>query len=165
MRFRLLAGSIILTALLVNFFIASCTGSSKEDKGKATTDSHQIQAGVIILTDGDPTTGELTLKDDNGRPAHTFKVDHGQKIKWILRGNNPNVRQIVDITLKDMEGNTEIFSGKPERDGNSNNWKATVRNDAFGENEYYNIIWLDKDGVQRIYDPLIQVRPRPTTTQ
>jgi len=124
------------------------------------TTAQGVRNGVITITDGDPLTGELVMRDDSGRTAHTFNAEHGQTIKWVVHPNS-NVEEIVDITpKKDSTDNANIFSDLPKADGNSRNWKATIDTNADGLHEWYNIIWKDKGGKERIYDPLIQVKPK-----
>lgn len=124
------------------------------------TKAQAFRNGVITITDGDTLTGQLVMKDDNGQTAHNFNAEHGQMIKWIVHPNS-NIAEIVDITPKrDSADNYNIFSDLPKTDGDSRNWKATIDTNADGLHEWYNIIWKDKDGKERTYDPLIQVKPK-----
>ncbi len=38
-------------------------------------------------------------------------------------------------------------------------WEGTIDESAGGKQENYFIEWLDKGGIQRKHDPLIQVKP------
>ncbi len=130
------------------------TGSNAYD------DELNIEAladAIIKITDANSSTEQLTLKDKDNNSAREFKANRGQKIKWVVQTNKVN--NIVDITQKDRDGNHNIFSKRPSRVGNSKNFEGTISRETPHEEEWYNIIWEDKDGVERTDDPLIQVNP------
>jgi hypothetical protein len=139
------------------FYLLPSYNAATKTKGVTTTQA--FRKGVITITGGDPSTGKLTMTDDSGHAAHNFHADHGQVIMWILHPN-PDVEEILDITQKDTTENYNIFSDLPIAIGGSKNWKATIDSNTDNPFEWYNIIWKDKGGKERIYDPLIQVKPK-----
>ena len=97
------------------------------------------------------------MQDVNEHSADTFKVSHGQTIKWML-GRHQIVTKITNIYKKDSSEN--VFSVGPNSVGGSSlNWVGTIDVHAAGKTEEYNIDWIGTDGKSHTFDPFIQVKP------
>ena len=106
---------------------------------------------VITITASDPSTGELTLSDHGNTVA-----SRSQKVTWVVSPNS-GVKAIIGITVK--EGSTNVFDPLPKQLGNSANWRGTISPTIeVPAEELYNIIWIDGDDNEHVYDPKIQVK-------
>ncbi len=123
------------------------------------TEKKVLKKLVIAISDGDATTGRLTMKIINGKDGHRVSADQGQKIQWLLHPNN-NVSEIIAIEEKSISNNFNIFSEDPAPVGGSKNWEGTISPDTDNPYEWYSIVWKDKNGTQHTDDPLIQVNPQ-----
>lgn len=153
----------LITKLLSASFIFLCVAPNKSYRTEKQTYSDTVKRVlkklVITISDGDATTGRLTMKIINGKDGHQVSADHGQTIQWLLHPND-NVSEIIAIGQKDIGNNFEIFSEEPMPVGGSKNWEGTISPDTDNPYEWYKIIWKDKNGVPRTDDPLIQVNPK-----
>ena len=108
----------------------------------------------ILITGGNPATGELDLSDHGDTKARI-----GEKIKWKIV-NDAVVKSIVSIQLK--ANTTDIFSGRngkhPEKVDNKN-WKADIADDArLNDVCEYSITWNDgSGGPPPTHDPKISI--------
>ncbi len=114
---------------------------------------------VITISEGDATSGKLTMTLINGKSARQVSADHGQTIQWLLHPNN-SVSEIIAIEEKSITNNYNIFSVDPGPVGGSKNWEGTISPDTDNPYEWYSIVWKDKNGIQHTDDPLIQVNPQ-----
>jgi hypothetical protein len=115
---------------------------------------------AIRITNADPGTGVLTLKDSNDNSATNFNAQRGQEITWEIQ--TPLVSALTGFPEKNVPGNQIVFSAGPSKLGNSQNWQATVNSSLnpaglFGYS--YEITWQDAQGNSHTYDPMIQVNP------
>ena len=125
----------------------------------------------ITITGGDASSGKLYLKDAEGNPADTLKVNPEQIIKWkIGEGANLSITELSEKT-----GSDNVFSKPARKKFLSKTWKAKVENLEIlkeklkgkeikdGDHNYfiedYYIKWKDKKtGASPTYDPRIQVK-------
>jgi hypothetical protein len=138
---------IIIFLLFIFIYAISCSESKHGHTGG-------IQ--VIQITDGVITNNSLTMRTLGGANANNFSVKHGDKIQWLLISNN-TVKQVTRIYKKPNVNSDDVFSSGPDSVGGSPNWRATVKIDAGGKTEDYNIDWIDITGTSHTYDPKIQV--------
>jgi len=109
---------------------------------------------VIKITGSDASTGTLTLEDVNGNPADNFQIAAGSKIQWLVKSNS--IKDVTNIYAK--PDNPNVFSDGPQRRGKSQNWGGQIDDNAGGQEESYNIDWVDESGNGHTYDPKIQVK-------
>ncbi len=118
---------------------------------------------AIRITASDTSTGDLTLQDSNGNSATTFIAHRGHVITWEIQPNS-GVGALTGFAQKNVNGNTNVFSSYPSKQGNSANWQGTVDANLSPANSYtdtYEINWQDAQGNSYTYDPSIKVNPIP----
>jgi hypothetical protein len=115
---------------------------------------------AIRITNADPATGILTLKDSNDHPATNFNAHRGQQITWEIQTDV--VSALTGFPAKDVPNNQIVFSEGPSRLGNSQNWQATVNSSLNPNGSFtysYEITWQDAQRNTYTYDPMIQIKP------
>lgn len=160
--------------VFLSFFVASniftsCADSSDSKDADTTEDSSGTpdtkesdsliasldQARIIFIEGGDPATHELFLREHNGRCAQIKKLTPGS-LHWVIKKGSDIV--ITRITTKEIENNPTIFDKDPA-EISSRVWFGDIKEGAKGYRYWYNIEWKDKDSIDHVYDPLIQMNP------
>lgn len=137
--------------LLTAFLALICYAVNTSFTNKAINTSSPAFMPVITITASDPSTGELTLSDHGNTVA-----SRSQKVTWVVSPNS-GVKAIIGITVK--EGSTNVFDPLPKQLGNSANWRGTISPTIeVPAEELYNIIWIDGEDNEHVYDPKIQVK-------
>lgn len=115
---------------------------------------------AIRITGSDPSTGNLTLQDSNGKSASNFNAGRGQVITWEIQTGS-GVSALTGFAQKDVNGNTNVFSSYPAQKANSGIWQGTVDANLGqdGYTDFYEISWQDGQGNSYTYDPMIIVNP------
>ncbi len=119
---------------------------------------------AIRITAGNTSTGDLTLQDSNGNSATNFHAQAGHVITWEIQPHS-GVSALTAFAQKNVNGNQNVFSSYPAKQGNSSNWQGTVDANLNSNNSYtdsYEISWQDASGNSYTYDPMILVNPLKT---
>ena len=137
--------------LLAALIGLNCCAVITSFTNKTTNENSRAFMPVITITASDSSTGELTLSDHGNTTA-----SRKQKVTWVV-GPHSGVKAIVGITVK--EGSTNVFDPVPQQLGNSSNWEGTISPTIeVPAEELYNIIWIDSNDNEHVYDPKIQVK-------
>lgn len=151
--------------LVIIFF--SLTGCGVHHAGEHTSGDNTVAGNTITIdvVDIDKLQPNKLILKVNGvvYPADTpLVVDKNDKIQWVV-ADSSGVESIEDIDKKKNKPSDDIFTTtKPAPQASKKHWKINVKGNAKNNAKYYyNITWIPKalPGVQRVYDPVVAIRP------
>lgn len=116
----------------------------------------------IDITGSNAATGELKL-EVNGHPNNgSSGAKRNEKVHWKVQPSS-GVDHISAITMKNIAGSRDVFSGNPPAPQNANkkDWMGTVDSSAPDYSVYvYKIDWVPEgSSTPKTFDPIISIKP------